>query len=434
MNYKKARKSLYCIKNASVFNFDNENVHLEIWVENGVWVEKPTENPAEFETIDASNLDLIPVGVDPQVHLRVPGQPEKELPETGLQAAIRGGIGALLNMPNTNPIIDSAEALLRGQKEIQSVQEEAPVEVLWSGTITNQMAGKTSAPFDELVLAGVSALTDDGLGVESDELMAAAFAASQKLHVPVLQHAEVAGHGCALASGPVQLKLGLPPYPRSAEVDMVERDLRVLRGFPKAKYHVLHVSCKETVELVASAKKEGLNVTCEVSPHHLALCSEDIEEDKTHFKMNPPLRNRADSLYFQDALQAGKIDFVATDHAPHEETSKNKPFKAAAFGTTGLETSIRVLTDLLQKDKLKSKQDVVRVFSYAPAKFLGISDRYGYLKPGKPFNACLLDFKAPTKKVLQEDLWSKSKNNCFLGQKLPDPVKKVFLGSWYCEL
>jgi len=434
MKYNGTHESVYCLKNVKVINADGHSHHDKIWIENGVWVETPSGTSDDFKTVDASGADLIPAGVDPQVHLRVPGHPEKEEPETGLQAAIRGGIGALLNMPNTKPIMDSVAALKQGQQEIQRVQKDAPVEVLWSVTITEQMAGHKPAAFDELIASGAAALTDDGLGVESDEHMKAAFAASEKYGTPVLQHAETPGHGAALAAGPVQQKLGLKAYPRSAEIDMVARDLELLKQFPKARYHVLHVSCRETVELVSAAKKAGLHVSCEVSPHHLALNSSDIEEDKTYFKMNPPLRNKEDAEYFQKALQNGSIDFVATDHAPHEDSSKEKPFHAAAFGTTGLETSIRVLTGLFQDGKLKSKQDLVRVFSHAPAKFLGIDERYGTLAQGRPFNACLVDFSAPPKKVAVEDLKSKSQNNCFLGKHLPDPVKKVFLGSWYTDL
>jgi dihydroorotase len=433
MVQKSQRQALYRLKNAKVLNASGPQLHPEIWVEDGIWVKTPSNPLADIPTFDAEGLTVIPAGVDPQVHLRVPGQPQKELPETGLQAAIRGGIGALLNMPNTNPIIDSAQALQMGKREVEQAQKEAPVTVLWSATITEQMAGKSSAPFAELVKAGASALTDDGLGVEQDEHMNAAFAASAEYGVPVLQHAEVPGHGAALASGPLQKKLGLPAYPRSAEIDMVARDLKLLEKFPEASYHVLHVSCKETVELVADAKAKGLKVTCEVSPHHLALSSADIQEDKTYFKMNPPLRDRADAEYFQAALRDGQIDFVATDHAPHELESKEKPFPAAAFGTTGLETSLRVLTDFVQKDALSESQ-LVRVFSASPAKFLGVEEKFGTLSEGRPFNACLVDFAAPAKAVEPKDLWSKSKNNCFLGTALPDPLSMVFLESWVCKI
>ncbi len=372
---------LFLIKNAELWNHDAIEREAHIVVENGVIsdVFKNGSDLPEITTIDASNQVLLPSGVDAHVHLRVPGQTHKETPETGLRAAIQGGYGAVLNMPNTNPPTDSVEVCEMAMEEMKPAIENTGVEVYLSGCITNAMKGESMTNIDALAEWGVKTFTDDGLGVESDEIMDQVFKAAKKYDIPVSQHAEFKGHGGVLAGGSTQKKLNIPFYPAAAEYEMVARDIRELRKTPDARYHVLHISLAKSVELLAEAKKEGLNVSCEVTPHHLYFTYEEIPEDNTYFKMNPPLRDVPDKIAMQNALANGQIAFVATDHAPHAESEKGHDFEKAAFGTTGMETSILVLLDLLRNGKIDEKR-LVDVFSTGPAKYMGIESRFGSLR------------------------------------------------------
>jgi dihydroorotase len=382
------------------------------------------EEDASKRVEDWFQQALLPLGVDPQVHLRVPGQAEKETALTGLKAALAGGVGAVLTMPNTVPPIDSAEIFKRAELELHEASKELGVEVLISGAISKGQKGEVSADLERLVKAGARAFTDDGFGVEKDELMETVFKISEKTEIPVLQHAEFKGHGGVLAPGSVQSSLEVNAYPPEAEWRMVERDLKILKNFPKAHYHVLHVSSPKSVELVARAKKEGLHATCEVSPHHLLFSTEDIDPKNTAFKMNPPLRSPEDREKLQTYLAEGKIDFVATDHAPHEPTAKGSAFESSAFGTVGLESELRTLLKLWAEQKLSAKR-LVEVFSKKPAEFLGIENRYGDHHLGKAFQGVLVDLEDRSL-FRSADLESLSKNSCFIGVELRGKIEKIF--------
>jgi dihydroorotase len=422
----------YVIKNVTIWNSDSIQKDHNILVQDGTIVSIEPSTPkgqldSKTTVVDGGGFVVMPLGVDPQVHLRVPGQPQKETPETGLKAALRGGIGALLTMPNTNPIIDCPAAVAIAMNALESASADIGVEVKISAAISVGQKGLEAVNFDDLVRSGVVAFTDDGLGVESDNLMRQAFAASEKHQVPILQHAEVPGHGGFLAPGPLQQSLGSTPYPAEAESDMVARDLKILCEFPKAIYHVLHVSSRKTLGLIDEAKKKGLSVSCEVSPHHLFFTSEELDANNTAFKMNPPLRGIEDREALQQGLSDGRIAFVATDHAPHEAEAKGRGYPSAPFGTTGLETSLRVLLTLCQQGKLSS-QRLVEVFSTTPAKFLGIDDRFGAIRVGKPMKAVWVDAAAKPTIIKASDLFSRSQNNCFLGASLSGHLLGAFNG------
>jgi dihydroorotase len=404
---------------------------VSLRVENKI-VREISEYPLQLregeELIDGKGrMALIPAGVDLQVHLRVPGQAQKETAETGLKAALKGGYAALLTMPNTKPVIDRPEILKKAQSETSPWEKQTGVKVLWSVAMTLGQLGET--PVDALALkdVGALALTDDGVGVFRDDVMAQVFEQAQKSRLPLLQHAEVPGHGGVLAPGPTQEKLGLKAYPEEAEWKMVERDLDLLKKFPDVRYHVLHVSSAHTLNLVKKARAEGLQVTAEVTPHHLYFCNEDIPDRNTSYKMNPPLRSTADRAALCRALEAGDIAFVSTDHAPHEAQLKGPDFSASAYGTTGLETSLRVLLDLHARGLLSASR-LVEVFSSAPARFIGIWDQgYGRIEKDQPFRAVLVDPEAPASPIGLEDLASQSHNNIFLGHALRGRLARVFL-------
>jgi dihydroorotase len=234
--------------------------------------------------------------------------------------------------------------------------------------------------------------------------------------LPVLQHGEWPGHGGVLADSVLTRRLGLKNMIAKQEWGMVERDLKLLEKFPKAKYHVLHVTTRESVELVRRAKDKGLHVTAEASPHHLYFCVDDIVESNTSFKMNPPLHQAEDRAMIREALNEGVIDFVATDHAPHEAAAKNQGFEKSAFGTIGMESSLRVLLTGIQEGWLNPHR-LKDIFSTAPAKLLGLEKEYGTLSPGNPFRAVFFQ-DTPSTTFALEDIQSLSKNSIFLGRKL----------------
>jgi dihydroorotase len=226
----------------------------------------------------------------------------------------------------------------------------------------------------------------------------------------------------------VQKTLGGVAYPESAEFDMVKRDLALLAKVPDARYHVLHVSSHKTLDAVRDARKSGLKVSCEVSPHHLFFTSDDIEAENSSFKMNPPIRSAEDRQSLQAALQNGDCDFMATDHAPHEAAVKTVNLKTSAFGTTGLETSLRTLIWLWNHGKLTAER-LVDVWSTAPAKFLAVSHSHGVIAEGRLFNAVLCDVHAPDKVVMAQDFVGLSKNSCFINSRLPGSIKATILGT-----
>ena len=411
------------LNNVSLWNADGQIDRCNLTIQNGV-LEKIT--PLDDSTATIPTTVVMPVGVDPQVHFRSPGQPDKETPATGMAAAIAGGYGAVLTMPNTKPVIDHPQ-VVRETIELFNLPEFHEFKTLISGAISKEQKSQEGLDYQSLADAGIAAYTDDGYGVHSDDIMRQVFAASEKTGLPVLQHAETLGHGGVLAPSEFQKEIGVKAYPDVAESDMVARDIELLKDFPKARYHVLHVSCPRSVELVQEAKDAGLLATCEVSPHHLYFSSDEISAQSTSFKMNPPIRSAEYREYLQKALAEGKIDFVATDHAPHESTAKGSSFKTAAYGTTGLETSLRVLLFLYRQNKLSAGK-LVEVFSSAGANFLNLADAgYGELRQGQPFRAVVVKDIHTDFKVVEKDLYSKSKNNCFLGAPLPARISKVYL-------
>lgn len=419
----------FAIRNARLWTVRGEAPAQDLIVRAGR-IEKiiPTGTETLPETVfDAHAKVLMPVGVDLQVHLRVPGQSEKETAETGLRAALKGGVGVVVSMPNTRPIIDNVLTLQAAQREVAPYEEKFGVKALFTVAMTQGQEGRDPVEdVEALKNAGAVALTDDGKGVAQDSVMEALFKVSAATGLPLLQHAEIPGHGTALAAGPTQKTLGLKAYPVSAETDMIDRDLRLFAKYPQARYHVLHLSSHKSLDLIAAAKKSGLkNLSCEVTPHHLFFSSDDIPEKNTDFKMNPPLRSPVDQKALRAALCQGLIDFVSTDHAPHEKSKKGEDFTASAFGTTGLETSLRTLLSMYQQGELAPAR-VVEVFSQRPAQFLGIDKDYGDLAPGRRLAAAWVDVEAPAVPVQLGELESLSKNNCFLGAPLPGKILGVF--------
>lgn len=412
------RSEHYILRDVEVWQ-PNGVRRLSLRVQDGVLVEMaPAISSGQARVVETAGLTLLPAGIDAQVHLRVPGQAHKETPETGMKAALRGGYSAVLTMPNTQPTIDSVSTLNLGRELVAPFERELGVQVFWSAAITKRLNSDELTAFEELAASGVRAFTNDGLGVLSDHVMDEAFARLETIPLPLLQHAEFLGHGGSLAPGSVQRAVGAKSYPSDPEWKMVERDLCVLRRHPKARYHVLHVSSRHTLQLVKQAKEEGLHVTAEVTPHHLFFNSEQIDPNNKSFKMNPPIRAEEDRLALWQGLADGTLDFVSTDHAPHERTMKSGSFDSCAFGTIGMETTLGVLVDGLHRGFI-NRERFVEVFSQKPARFLNLPAEFGELKVGQRFHGVLVNMEHPATPVYENDFASLSKNSCFIGYSLP---------------
>jgi dihydroorotase len=422
----------FVIQRARVWNSSGDLGLQFVEIQNGKiaqlrdWrVEDLEQNLVErVDSIDFNGDLLLPAGVDPQVHLRVPGQPEKETAETGLRAALCGGLGAIVTMPNTRPVIDTVEILEAARADVQDAHNRYGVEVFWTAALTRGQEGRELVDFDALSKAGVVAFTDDGKGVADGAVMRRCLEAAAKCGKPVLQHAEMPGHGGVLAPSGVQRELGVSAYTADPEVEMVRRDLELLKTCPGARYHVLHVSSARTVELLASAQRQGLAATGEASPHHLMYTVEDIQATDTSWKMNPPLRTVEDREVLRQALSDGVLSFMATDHAPHEAAAKGRGFKEAPFGTTGLEALLKVMLEL-HKNKYLTPKRAVEVWSLAAAKFLGL-EGFGDLKPGQQLRAVWVHTGSAPRPLEASELQSLSKNSVFLGQSLSGELRGVF--------
>jgi dihydroorotase len=364
-------------KNIQVFDSKTgEFKSTNLLIENGLcFFKKKITDLKHANIIEATHLSALPSLTDAQVHFREPGQTHKETLGTGSLSAAKGGITRVMCMPNTIPVLDNKEIILEAYTR---AKEKSLIETFYTGSITKNLDGLELSPLEELASAGVRAFTDDGKGVMSDELMKKAFEYSAKLNIPIVDHAEdmdTHEHG-VMNAGPVAEKYKLSGIPNQSEINHVQRgcDYSLQTG---GHYHVLHVSAKESLELIKKYKKLGAKVTCEVSPHHLLLCDSDIPEKNvgeldSNFKMNPPIRSSADRDALQKGLIDGSIDLIATDHAPHTLEEKERKFELAPFGVVGVETAFPlVYTEFVRKGKLSFKR-LNEVFNINPSKMLGL--------------------------------------------------------------
>ena len=374
------------------------------------------------EIIDASGKIVAPGLVDMHVHLRDPGFAEKETIQTGCRAAAAGGFTAVACLPNTAPPIDSAEIICY----IAQQAKDADARVYPIACATKKMQGETLTDTDALLNAGAIGFSDDGLPIESAALMRDLLERAACDGFAVYPHAEVFAltRGGHMHNGAVSRELGLKGMPAEGEAGMVERDIDLVRQ-TGGRLHVLHLSVKRAVDLVRQAKAEGLPVTCEASPHHIALTDEDVRILGTAGKMSPPLRSEADRQAIIAGLQDGTIDALATDHAPHTPREKLRAFADAPNGIVGLETAVGVLLTHLVHTGLLSLSDLIAKLTAEPARILGIEG--GNLAVGKPADIAIID---PNLEWIANanSFKSKSRNTPFHGCTLTGRAVMTILG------
>jgi dihydroorotase len=368
--------------------------------------------PADGEVLDAAGKHVFPGFVDPHVHLRTPGHEYKEDIDTGTAAAAAGGFCALIAMPNTSPVVDDASIL---GSLVDLARRQARVPVGFLASITRGLNGTELTEMAELTDAGALGFTDDGKPVVSAGTLRKALQ-YQRLCGGVLalheEDPELSRDG-VMHEGAVSARLGLAGIPSVSESTMVARDA-ALAQYEDARVHFQHLSCAESVRALEEAKAAGARVTAEACPHHLTLTDDVVRTLDSRFKMNPPLRVQRDRRALVDALNAGLIDCVATDHAPHARHEKEVPFEQAAMGTTGLETAFAALfTELVLPGELELHTVVERMTAGAAL--------YGLPTPriavGEPANLCLLDLDARFE-VGAGGYVSRSANCCFHGRTL----------------
>lgn len=380
----------------------------------------PDSYPKADEVVDCQGNILMPGLVDIHVHLREPGGEHKETIDTGSRSAAAGGITTVVCQPNTSPRIENAIVANYLKKR---AFESSCVHIEFYGAVTS--SNDTLCDMQSLHNAGALGFTDDGMPVMNALCMKQAFECARSLNVVVAQHAEdcnLSNQGC-INEGHVSQKLGLRGIPDISESIMVSRDIQLLKEIPGAHYHVLHISTKKALDEVRAAKNEGLNVTCEVAPHHFTLNETAVLEHGPIAKMNPPLRTEEDRISMILGLKDGTIDCIATDHAPHAPGDKALPISCCAFGIVGLETMLPLSLELHYREGIPLR-DILAKLTSNPAKIVGL--KRGQLREGWP--ADLVMFSLEHKwKVDTAKFASKSKNSPFNGREVQGKVLRTIV-------
>lgn len=403
------------IKNASIINENQQTQVMDIYIEKNMISEvQPIIKKNADRVIDARGRLVTPGLIDVHVHLREPGYEYKETIKTGAEAAARGGFTTICAMPNVNPEPDTVENLERIMKIIS---EEACIKVKQYVPITKGLTSDELTNQKALLEAGAFAFTNDGVGVQTAGTMYKAMQQAALLDSTIVAHTEddsLLFEGGVMHEGSRNKELNLPGMLQLTESTQIARDV-LLAEDTGVHYHVCHVSSKESVRVIRDAKKAGINVTAEVSPHHLLLCEDDIPGDTSQYKMNPPLRGRDDQEALLEGLIEGTIDMIATDHAPHSDAEKSGSMIDSPFGIVGSETAFSLLyTHLVESGKLTLSQLIDSLTTH-PARIFSFAE--GKLQAGSPADLACFDLDNETE-IRKEDFRSKSSNTPFLGWKV----------------
>jgi len=389
----------------------------DLLIEDGKIVDKLTAGSGAL-TIDAKGLIVTPGFIDIHTHLREPGREDEETLDSGTRAAAAGGFTTIACMPNTEPPIDSAPVVQYINERLSS----APIEVKIIGAVSKGRRGETLAEMGEMAANGVVAFSDDGSPVSDSFLMRTAMEYAKTFNLPVISHCEEMSLSLngVMNEGYYSTMLGVKGIPAAAEEIMVARDIALAR-LTGGRLHIAHISTAGSARLIRVAKREGLNITCEVTPHHLSLTDAGLIDYDTNYKVNPPLRSKRDIEALWAALADGTVDAIATDHAPHAVHEKEKEIETAAFGLIGLETALPVIINAAREDKFKLV-DLIPKLTINPAKILGL-DR-GSLGVGSQADVTIFDHKAKVK-VDPNGFESRSRNTPFAGRELRGKVITV---------
>lgn len=357
---------------------------------------------------------ILPGFCEAHAHFREPGFSYKETIKTGSLAGARGGYTTVCTMPNLNPVPDSVATL---NKQLEIIKRDACIEVLPYGAITKGERGEELADLDEMS-EFVCGFSDDGRGVQNGAMMESAMLKAKSLNKVIAAHCEDNSllEGGYIHKGEYAKKRNHRGISSESEYRQIERDL-ILAKKTGVKYHVCHISTKESVELIRQAKKDGVDVTCETAPHYLVLTDNDLKESG-NFKMNPPLRSPNDRDALIKGIIDGTIDMIATDHAPHSEEEKSRGLEKSPFGIVGLETSFAILYTKLVKENIISLEKLVDLMSYAPRKRFGINQNQGdftVFEVGLPYKIDTSRFLSKGKSTPFEDY--EVYGNCILTAK-----------------
>ncbi|MFC4557039.1 dihydroorotase [Virgibacillus kekensis] len=402
------------LKNGKLLTGDNTSEACEILIEDGKITKIASEiSDATDEVLDCGNNYIFPGFIDVHIHLREPGGEHKETIKTGTEAAARGGFTTVCSMPNTSPVPDST---VQVDNLLRKVDTDAAVRVLPYAAITKGLKGEELVDFQQLAEQEIFAFTDDGVGIQTADMMLQAMTKAAAAGKSIVAHCEDNSivYGGVVHKGNVSGAMNLPGIPSLSESVQIARDV-LLAEATGCHYHVCHVSTKESVRVIRDAKKAGINVTAEVTPHHLLLNESAIQDDDANYKMNPPLRSEEDQQALFEGLLDGTIDFIATDHAPHAESEKSPGFLKAPFGIVGLETAFPLLyTYLVKTGKITLKQ-LVDWLTVKPADVFNLP--FGELKVNAPADITIVDLYTKTH-IDKNAFLSKGKNTPFHGWKV----------------
>lgn len=410
------------LKNVHVLE-NNRQVRKEIlFDETGILKIAEQIDAPEAEVIDGKEMTALPGLIDVHVHLREPGFAYKETIDTGTMAAAAGGFTTIMAMPNVQPYPDSTEVM---EAYLQKIEADAHVHVIPYATITKAESGKEVVDMAALAKMGVRAFSDDGVGVQSGDVMEEAMKQSHALGTMIVAHTEDMSYrkpGAYMHEGTESKARGVVGIPSECEWKQLERDLKLVEK-TGAHYHCCHVSAKESVQLLREYRSRGCDVSGEVTAHHLLLCDRDVVD--ANWKMNPPLRGEADRKALIRGLQEGALSLIANDHAPHSEEEKKRPLEAAPFGIVSLETAFPLLYTKLVLTGIVSLKQLVNWMSTAPAERFGLARR-GRLEEGYASDFTLVDLNEEYI-INRNHFLSKGRNTPFHGWRVKGKIKATFV-------